>query len=466
MPRAHRVAIVRAMHVATAFTLLGLTVAATGAALPAPTPAHAEARTADAPSFTAETAMSLTHEQGEDEHGHGAPEVGLPTFEGYGLPARTERLAEDVREAAIQLPTSPYAATTPAELAEIRREERLALVAAARRAGLDVDLSRFAEHVDLTKAGLFAWPVAGGGHITDRFAARGGQHQGLDIAAAGGTPVGAAASGVVILSSESYFGYGVAVMILHADGLVTLYGHLTHGSRAVAEGDWVEMGDAIGLVGNTGHSFGNHLHFEVRVNGRAVNPEPYLGGSDTRPVIRPWEPVAGAPAPRPAAVPSAPRPAAVPSAGPTPTPPKPSAPAPATPKPTDTPSPTATPSPSPTPEPTPTTTPTATPTPKPTTTPTPTPKPTPTTTPKPTPTPTTTTAPKPTPTTTTAPPPAPAPTTPAPKPAPTQTTAPAPAPVETTEPAPSPTPEQTPSSSSSSTIVGGVVEAVDDVLGG
>src|SRR5699024_2376897 len=93
-----------------------------------------------------------------------------------------------------------------------------------------------------------AWPIANY-TITDMFGARGGSHMGLDLAAGAGEPIGAAAPGVVVLSSEKHFGYGVAVIVQHVDGLQTVYGHMSHGSRTVEVGDWVETGDHLGGVG-------------------------------------------------------------------------------------------------------------------------------------------------------------------------------------------------------------------------
>ena len=166
------------------------------------------------------------------------------------------------------------AATTVDELAEIRRDDRRELIEAAIAAGIDVDLSRFApaDAAYLASLGGLSWPLAQIS-ITDVFGARGGRHMGLDLAAGAGTPIGSAAPGIVVLSSESYYGYGVAVIVQHLDGVQTLYGHMTNGTRQVKVGDWVEAGDVLGGVGNTGRSFGNHLHFEVRVGGVAQRAE-------------------------------------------------------------------------------------------------------------------------------------------------------------------------------------------------
>jgi murein DD-endopeptidase MepM/ murein hydrolase activator NlpD len=100
-------------------------------------------------------------------------------------------------------------------------------------------------------------------------------HAGMDMAVAKGTPVYAAESGVVIVA-QSWSGYGNCIIIDHGGGLWTLYGHLMNGGILVDKGETVKRGQKIGLVGSTGQSTGNHLHFEVRKNSEPVDPTPYL----------------------------------------------------------------------------------------------------------------------------------------------------------------------------------------------
>src|SRR3954451_4255695 len=123
----------------------------------------------------------------------------------------------------------------------------------------------------VSSAGLI-WPV--NGPITSPFGWRWGRmHEGLDIGVGYGTPIEAAASGTVVYAGwES--GYGNFVVIDHGNGLATAYGHQS--SIAVHVGEPVSQGQVIGYVGCTGHCFGPHLHFEVRVNGSAVDPLGYL----------------------------------------------------------------------------------------------------------------------------------------------------------------------------------------------
>lgn len=120
--------------------------------------------------------------------------------------------------------------------------------------------------------GGFIWPVSA--PITSPFGWRWGRmHEGLDLGAGEGTPIAAAAAGTVIVAGW-VGGYGNLVVIDHGGGIATAYGHQS--SIAVSVGRQVTQGQTIGYVGNTGHSFGPHLHFEVRVNGQAVDPLGYL----------------------------------------------------------------------------------------------------------------------------------------------------------------------------------------------
>ena len=116
----------------------------------------------------------------------------------------------------------------------------------------------------------FVWPIPKGTRITQAFGANpgsgyvcraDGSHNGVDFAVVEGTPVWAAADGVVIAAGMDTTGYGLHVRIQH-DGVMTLYGHLR--SLGVKAGDAVRAGQVIGQSGNTGNSTGQHLHFEVR----------------------------------------------------------------------------------------------------------------------------------------------------------------------------------------------------------
>ena len=117
----------------------------------------------------------------------------------------------------------------------------------------------------------FIWPV--GGPVVSPFGWRWGRmHEGIDIAAGYGTAIAAAASGTVIYAGWMG-GYGNLIIIDHGGGIATAYAHQS--SFAVGGGP-VSQGQTIGYVGCTGHCYGPHLHFEVRVNGSAVDPLGYL----------------------------------------------------------------------------------------------------------------------------------------------------------------------------------------------
>jgi murein DD-endopeptidase MepM/ murein hydrolase activator NlpD len=113
---------------------------------------------------------------------------------------------------------------------------------------------------------------------SDPFQGRAAMHGGIDLAGPVGTPIYATADGVVARSEYNSGGYGNLVEIDHGPGIQTRYGHL---SRLVARpGQRVQRGDLIGLMGSTGRSTGSHLHYEVRIDGRAVNPVPFMQGND------------------------------------------------------------------------------------------------------------------------------------------------------------------------------------------
>lgn len=124
-------------------------------------------------------------------------------------------------------------------------------------------------------SGQLIWPVDG--PIVSGFGPRWGRmHEGVDIAVPAGTPIRAAAAGsVVLLQSEaSSGGYGNFTCLDHGGGLQTCYAHQS--SFAVGSGQSVAQGDVIGYVGCTGHCYGDHLHFEVRVGGAPTDPMGYL----------------------------------------------------------------------------------------------------------------------------------------------------------------------------------------------
>jgi len=138
--------------------------------------------------------------------------------------------------------------------------------------------SRSSSAVLTYKGGKLRWPVRG--KITSRFGVRVHPvfktktvHTGLDISAKEGSPVKAAADGEVLFTGWLN-GYGQIIVLDHGSNLTTVYAHLSRVS--VSEGSKVRAGQTIGNVGKTGLTTGAHLHFEVRVNGKAVDPMKYL----------------------------------------------------------------------------------------------------------------------------------------------------------------------------------------------
>ena len=128
-------------------------------------------------------------------------------------------------------------------------------------------------------SGRFMWPVDGG-WFTCGWGDYAG-HRGMDICAAAGTNIRAADSGLVVVSVRNdSIGYGNYVMIDHGNGYKTLYAHGS--ARYVSAGQYVNKGDVIMAVGQTGWAYGNHCHFEIWVNGVRVNPMPYIGSKYNR----------------------------------------------------------------------------------------------------------------------------------------------------------------------------------------
>ncbi len=123
----------------------------------------------------------------------------------------------------------------------------------------------------------FIWPVKGS--VTSSYGRRKGElHTGIDIGAPRGEKVVAARGGVVIYSGKGFSGYGNMIIIEHEDDTVTLYAH--NSSNLVRANQRVKQGELIAKVGSSGNARGTHLHFEIRVGNKPVNPLLYL--TDTK----------------------------------------------------------------------------------------------------------------------------------------------------------------------------------------
>jgi len=159
------------------------------------------------------------------------------------------------------------------QLEDLLRQRQAALEAARRaRAAAGDALGRLPRVGAGVSPSGFIWPLDG--VVTSGFGPRWGRmHTGIDIAAPAGTPIHAAKAGEVIYAGWIN-GYGNTVIVDHGDGVATLYGHQSR--LGSAEGQQLNQGDVLGFVGSTGHSTGNHCHFEIRIDTKPVNPRPYL----------------------------------------------------------------------------------------------------------------------------------------------------------------------------------------------
>ena len=229
--------------------------------------------------------------------------IALPAFaaassDGKPAAATLHQLATDNAQSVIvasEATAAPsdrgtFTATTPEEIEKRKAEEaaaaKAAEIAAAASSSSSSGSTASLAGVNLAMtspgSGEVRWPLIPGTFRGGEGPGSGRGHQGWDMIAPEGTPIYAAAAGVVRVSSEAYYGYGVGIVIDHVIGgtpVSTTYGHMTYGSRVVQEGQFVQAGQLIGLVGNTGNSYGAHLHFEVHIGGGIVDPEPWLGAN-------------------------------------------------------------------------------------------------------------------------------------------------------------------------------------------
>ena len=165
------------------------------------------------------------------------------------------------------------------------QEQAAAWAQASVGAGFAADQKLLPQGVGPTAGGVgMMWPMRGG-VVTQRFGPTtfllepplgpyAHFHTGIDIAAPLGTPVVAAAAGIVIVVGHSTVGYGNYVIVAHGYGVLTLYGHLLE--TDAYQGQAVTQGEVIGKEGMTGFATGPHVHFEVRINGQVVDPARFL----------------------------------------------------------------------------------------------------------------------------------------------------------------------------------------------
>lgn len=186
-----------------------------------------------------------------------------------------------------------FSATTPEEIAAKKAAE----AEAARQAKIAEEMKRLEEErksfrsmvafassniADCAGAGHICWPLRSFTYSQENNGfqtANRPNHNGFDMLTDAMNPITAVYDGKVIVSSESYGGYGVGVVVeSYIDGKKVLftYGHMTYGTRAVQVGDTVTSGQLLGLVGSTGRSTANHLHLEISINGSLTDPHIWL----------------------------------------------------------------------------------------------------------------------------------------------------------------------------------------------
>ncbi|MDR0947046.1 MAG: peptidoglycan DD-metalloendopeptidase family protein [Ruminococcus sp.] len=218
------------------------------------------------------------------------------TYDGHAETlAMQQAMIEDYKDNAAELEQQQAAveqeieAFIKAEQERLAREEaeRKAAEEAARKAALEAgknfesdDSGKYTSYSDTG----FIWPVPTVRNTSDGYGnrwiveeQRNNFHKGLDITKPGckGETIVASAGGTVIQASDSGNGYGKCVIIDHGNKISTLYAHMS--KTAVSVGQVVEQGETLGYIGSTGNSYGNHLHFEVRVNGQHTDPTEYIG---------------------------------------------------------------------------------------------------------------------------------------------------------------------------------------------
>jgi lipoprotein NlpD len=207
-------------------------------------------------------------------------EIGLH----YGVPYQDIARLNNLKDAdrievgqQLRLP-SPARARSSASTSQLKRTARLK---APNKQSTPDPFPAEPEPIPRDTGGLFAWPLAG--EVTSGFGPRNGSfHDGIDIAAAPGTPVLAAADGEVLFS-DVLRGYGNVVIVRHRGGYITVYAH--NRVNAVKEGQFVRRGQRIAEVGQSGRATGPSLHFEVRKDNLARDPLRYLP-QDRRAVLK------------------------------------------------------------------------------------------------------------------------------------------------------------------------------------
>ena len=181
-----------------------------------------------------------------------------------------------------KVPTQAFAASGEVELAAPARDTYTATTRVERLAEQYSDVPSYAFSAS---AGSIRWPFPYTVPITSGFGPRflcagcSTQHNGIDFTPGSGTPIQAVAEGLVVKSIEDNSGWGNHVVVAHninGQRVESLYAHMISGSATVQPGDTVGVGQVLGLVGNTGQSYGAHLHLEIHLDGTPIDPYAWL----------------------------------------------------------------------------------------------------------------------------------------------------------------------------------------------
>jgi len=228
--------------------------------------------------------IDLENEKLSFEHEKMAMEQVKLSVEADRLETEVKKQQLGVQQEKAQLQIQDIKSMEEAFLADLEKNKKIQDAAQA-------ELDRIFREIEWSKnayaGGVMAWPVPGYSSVTSEFGPRFGgtnMHTGIDISGSGvhGKPIVAANDGVVAKVNFAYsqgVGYGIYVIVDHGidsngNSISTLYAHCS--SISVSVGQQVKRGQTIAAVGSTGWSTGPHLHFEVRINGSAVNPRPYI----------------------------------------------------------------------------------------------------------------------------------------------------------------------------------------------
>jgi murein DD-endopeptidase MepM/ murein hydrolase activator NlpD len=193
------------------------------------------------------------------------------------LPAQAENVADDPYGDASEINSN---ALGPADVGFSNLFASLQKLDGGARAANNIPTGRPVERLSLT---------SNFGVRSDPFNGSARMHKGIDIPGPVGTPIYATADGIVNRAGWAS-GYGNLVQISHGGGLETRYGHMS--KLVAAPNSYVRRGQLIGLMGSTGRSTGSHLHYEVRVDGQAINPIPFVVGPDVLVAMNTKPPIA------------------------------------------------------------------------------------------------------------------------------------------------------------------------------